>query len=98
MPLSAASTAVLSERFRLVADMNRDGAFTISDIWAWFKFVYFAPGDLIAGVLYGSEAGRFLEINYGSLGGWGSGVVSFFVWLFVLFAGVAIADDVHSRK
>ena len=83
MPLSEASTALLGERFRLLADMNRDGVFTISDIWAWFKFVYFAPGDVVIGVLYGTAIGRFLEINPGSISGVGSGVLSFFIWIFV---------------
>lgn len=83
MRLSEASTALLAERFRLVADMNRDGAFTISDIWAWFKYVFFAPGDLVIGLLYGSPAGRFLEIDLSALNGVGSGVLSFFVWVFV---------------
>jgi hypothetical protein len=95
MPLSEVSTAVLTERFRLVADMNRDGVFTISDIWAWFNFVFFAPGDLVIGVLYGTAVGRFLEISPGSISGVGSGVLSFFVWMFVW---MVVASELESKK
>lgn len=95
MRLSEASTALLAERFRLVADMNRDGAFTISDIWAWFKFAFFAPGDLVVGLLYGTAVGRFLEIDPGSLSGGGSGFLSFFVWMLVW---LVIASELESKK
>lgn len=74
----------IDARFSFIADMNADGAFTISDIWEWFKWVYFAPGDLIAIFLLDTSIGNFLEVSWESLSGTGSGVVSLVLWLFLL--------------
>jgi len=72
-----------------VADMNSDGAVTISDVWLWFKWLYFYPGD---GMLYVAmkstpALAQFFEMSSMSYGGGLSGTVSFFTWLTVL--GVA---------
>lgn len=82
--------AGLDVRFNFVTDMNADGVFTISDMWEWFKWAYFAPGDLAAILLMNTSFGNFLEINHDSLSGGNSGVFSFIVWLF-LWAWAAIA-------
>lgn len=81
-------------QWSFVADMNYDGTVTISDIWLWFKWIYFYPGD---GVVYflvnkAPDIGRFLEMTYSSYGGLFSGVISFFVWLIAL-AIIGIASD-----
>lgn len=69
-----------------VADMNRDGAITISDVWMWFKWLYFYPGD---GVFYTLMSGapkvaEFFELSAANFGGVASGVISFFMWLIVM--------------
>lgn len=73
--------AIFDDRFRLVADLTGDGAFTISDVWAWFKWIYFAPGDLVAILFLDTGPGNFLEMTVDSLSGIGSGVFSLLVWL-----------------
>ena len=82
--------ALFDLRFTFVADMNADGAFTISDIWEWFKWLYFAPGDLAAIALMNTSLGNFLEISTDTLGSGSSGVISFILWAVLLF-GVADA-------
>jgi hypothetical protein len=77
------------------ADMNGDGAVTISDVWLWFKWLYFYPGD---GLLYAVMSGApkiayFFELSSVSYGGGFSGVVSFFAWLIVLGVLGAAADQ-----
>lgn len=68
-----------------VTDMNYSGSITISDVWLWFKWLFFYPGDgfvyfLIHGI---PDIGRFFEINYSSYGGVLSGVISFLAWSIV---------------
>ena len=84
--------AILENRFRFVADLNGDGVFTVSDVGAWFNWVYFAPGDSIAILLLNSGLGNFLEISTDSINGLGSGVFSFFAW-WMLFAVLANAQS-----
>jgi hypothetical protein len=72
--------------WQFAADMNGDGVVTISDVWLWFKWLYFYPGD---GLLYflvrGAESiAKFFEVTPDSFGGAFSGVASFFAWLIVL--------------
>ncbi|TLF45098.1 hypothetical protein FEI13_18445 [Halomonas urmiana] len=81
-------------QWTFVADMNYSGSVTISDIWLWFKWLYFYPGDGFVYFLVNKAAsiGHFFEITYSSYGGVLSGVVSFFVWVFVLSVIGAISD------
>src|SRR5258708_9115131 len=64
------------------ADMNHDGVVTISDVWLWFKWLYFYPGDLaLQGMLsYLPGFSTFFEVTRESFSVWGSGIFSFFVW------------------
>lgn len=80
-----------------VADMNYSGTVTISDVWLWFKWLYFYPGDgLLYFVIHKAPAlASFFEITFDSYGGVFSGVVSFLVW-FGLIGG--IADSVGGHK
>src|SRR6266850_116656 len=66
------------------ADMNHDGVVTISDVWHWFKWLYFYPGDLaLQGMLsYLPGFSTFFEVTGESFGGWGSGIFSFLCGLF----------------
>ena len=41
------------------ADMNSDGAVTISDLWLWGKWLYFYPGDLLFAQLIGHSVSPF---------------------------------------
>lgn len=65
------------------ADMNGDGAITISDVWLWIKWLYFYPGDgLHYALMHGlPKLAEFFEVSSASYGGGFSGVVSFFAWL-----------------
>lgn len=52
-------------RWQLEFDMNHDGAITISDVWAWLMWLYFAPGDFIilGTVKYFPALAKFFEID-----------------------------------
>ena len=66
-----------------VADMNHDGLITISDVGLWFKWFYFYPGDFVISGAAGTGLGAFLELNANSFSGFGSGVISFLIWVFM---------------
>ncbi len=81
-------------QWSFVTDMNYSGSVTISDIWLWFKWIYFYPGD---GVIYflvnkASSIGNFLEISYADYGGVLSGIISFIVWIVILGMIGAVSD------
>lgn len=63
-------------RWHLSADPNFDGVLSISDVWLWIKWFYFAPGDLIILSLASIEPlGTFFELGPHSYGNWFSAVV-----------------------
>lgn len=77
-----------SRQWSFVSDMNHSGSITISDVWLWFEWLYFYPGD---GLIYflmnkAPEIGQFFEITHSSYGGILSGIVSFVFWIFLLGA------------
>jgi len=81
-----------------VADMSRDGAITISDVWLWVKWVFFYPGDVLV-YLFMSETPRisqFLELSRFSYGSNGSGVISAFAWLILLGAVLNMSGGIPS--
>ncbi len=85
-------------QWTFVADMNYSGSITISDVWLWFKWLYFYPGDgsvyFLVNVVPGF--GQFLEITYNSYGGILSGIISFFGWIifaFVIIETIKLFDD-----
>lgn len=67
-------------------DQNLDGTTTITDIWLLAGTIYHAPGDALLIVVVGSmpKAATFLELSFEDLGGFGSGIVSFFYWALIL--------------
>lgn len=81
-------------QWSFVSDMNYSGTITISDVWLWFKWLYFFPGD---GLLYFvmhklPNVAGFFEISFDSYGGFFSGTVSlvfwslmFIVWIIYMF-------------
>ncbi len=78
--------AAWHERWHVALDMNRDGTVTISDIWAWVPWLYYAPGDLVllSTITYLPEAAKFLELDTTMLSGRLSGSLSaifYLLWL-----------------
>ncbi len=76
----------MEDRWHFQVDLNYDGVFTISDLGAWFKYAFFAPGDGLIYILDGSAPGllRFFEMSTADYGGWFSGIVSGLTWLVVM--------------
>ncbi len=73
-----------SRQWSFLADMNQSGAITISDVWLWFKWLFFYPGDWIfKHILLGLGSGNFFEISNNSYGGFFSGLISFTVWVII---------------
>ena len=70
------------ERFRFVTDMNRDGAFTISDIWLLVKTAWLLPSNFWMIVLHDVDAtvATFLEIDCGTGQGVGGALFSLLIW------------------
>lgn len=66
-----------------VWDMNVDGAITISDVWLWFKWLFYYPGDGMFYVMMrgAPKAAKFFEVSAASFGGGVSGGISFITWL-----------------
>lgn len=64
-----------------VADMNMDGLITITDVWLWFKWLFFFPGDSLISFLGPSAVGRFFEMSPENYGGGFSFLVSAFFWM-----------------
>jgi hypothetical protein len=51
-------------RFRLAADMNYDGTFTISDCWEILKVIFYLPTNLISTALQAEQKfAEFFEIT-----------------------------------
>jgi hypothetical protein len=75
-----------SRLWSFAADMSLDGQVTISDIWLWFSWAYFYPGDLVVAMMLSTAPGfaRFFEMTPAGYGASFSGVVSFFAWVLVV--------------
>jgi hypothetical protein len=82
-------------QWHFVTDMNHDGVTTISDISLWMKWLYFYPGDWLLQALMKAlpDLTTFLEVSKESYGGFLSGLISFFAWIFILsmLAGITVA-------
>ena len=74
-----------------MANMNRDGIFTISDVGAWIGWLFFYPGDLVIyGILSIEQLARFFEVTPAHYGGLFSFLFGLAIWpilLLVLFIG-----------
>lgn len=72
-------------RWYLTSDPNADGLFTISDVWLWIKWFYFAPGDILIYVATQVGLGTFFELGPHSYGNWFSAIVGIpFAFIFGL--------------
>ena len=90
-------------RWQIRLDQNLDGVFSVSDVWLWIKWLYFAPGDAIIFVLSRIESTRtFFELSPDSYGNWFSAVVGtpfalfaiVTIWAFAMFG----AEDTGARR
>jgi len=68
-------------------DMNLDGLVTISDLWLWFKWMFFYPGDFLILQItrYLPDLSLFFEFSCEIYGGWFSGIASLVIYPFILF-------------
>ena len=79
-----------------VADTNQRGAVTISDVWLWFKWLFFNPGDMFIQSFIKDypRIAQFFEFTYDDYGGVLSGMVSVVAWsvfaAFVYAMGVVL--------
>lgn len=83
----------MAQRWIFYKDANFDGAITISDVWLWIKWLYFAPGDLIIYLVSQSSGLRaFFELSEESYGNWFSAMVGVpFAAIALLFGSILIA-------
>jgi len=84
--------------WEFVADMNFDGAVTISDIWLWIKWWYTLPGDIVVVILAQTPIARFFEISFSDVGGGISAIVSVLYLIWVLPMGWEKMIDLIPRK
>lgn len=68
-------TDPMNWRWHLYADANGDGVISVSDVWLWIKWFYFAPGDAIIYAIAHTPAATFFELGPQSYGNWFSSVV-----------------------
>jgi len=70
--------------WRFVADMNGDGAVTMSDAPLWAQWVFFVPGDAVIAQFGTTSFGRFLELTPASFGSLTSAGISAVLWLLAI--------------
>lgn len=73
----------VQRQWEFVADMNRSGAVTVSDVWLWIEWLYFWPGDglIYLVIRYLPRAAAFLELSPGKFSGPLSLFLSFGLWI-----------------
>lgn len=73
-------------QWAFVRDMNRDGLITISDVWLWFEWLLYYPGDCLVAwlILDAPGVAQFLEVDQSFLGGRLSGFLSVALWYFLI--------------
>ena len=68
-------------RFHFALDMNGDSAFTISDVWLMFEFVWLLPAKVVVHIVHESPPlATFFEVDCQTGNSWGGGAFSVFVW------------------
>ena len=69
-----------------IADMDHNYSITISDVWLWFQWLYFYPGDAFIYFIINkvTPLSNFFEITYNNYGGFLSGFISFIFWILAL--------------
>jgi len=74
--------------WNFIADMNGDGRESIRDLWRYFHWAFFYPGDWIIQYLANTSFGKYWELSSSDYGGLLSALLSFVV-IFTPVAGVA---------
>jgi len=74
--------------WNFIADMNGDGRESIRDLWRYFHWAFFYPGDWIIQYLANTSFGKYWELSSSDYGGLLSALLSFVV-IFTPIAGVA---------
>ena len=74
--------------WNFVTDMNGDGRESIRDLWRYFHWAFFYPGDWIIQYLANTTFGKYWELSSSDYGGLLSALLSFVV-IFTPIAGVA---------
>lgn len=68
-------------RFFFAVDINRDGSFTITDVWLMAQFVFLLPAKVATWVISGVPwLAHFFEMDCDSGGGWGGALFCLLVW------------------
>jgi len=87
----------MQRHWKPISDMNGDGLTTISDVSAWFGWLFYYPGDLIIlwinsyrePTLLFSQLATFFETTPPQYGGWIAFFISLVAWI-VLFGWIAM--------
>lgn len=67
---------------KFARDMNGDGLFTISDVWAWGKYSFYYPGDQAAVFILSFKGfSQFFELTPALCRGWLSLFISLLFWI-----------------
>ena len=84
---------------KLVWDMNRDGAFTVSDIGQWIEWLFFIPGVLIvSGASKAPSIAQFFELTSQSCRGGVSTTLSMSIWICFFFVIVGAYISVKESQ
>ncbi len=91
-----------TDRWQFAWDQNGDGVFTISDVSALIKWLFFFPGDGLIYLALEETPGlaRFLELAPDLYGSWLSGIISGVFWLVVVAVIGLVSEyvDEYDRK
>jgi len=70
-------------QWKFVADMNRSGTVTVSDVWLWIEWLYFWPGDglIYLAITKAPGLAKFFELSAGKFSGPLSLFLSFGLWI-----------------
>ncbi|WP_108651662.1 hypothetical protein [Dongshaea marina] len=90
--------------WKFVIDMNQDGQFSGSDIWAWSLWLYFYPGDWFIKIIMEQlpKFAQLVSLSEASYQGLLPGFISAVCWLYLLLIISKLlrlfrADDGHRR-
>ena len=89
-----------NQPWNISADINGDGAVTISDVGAHLTQFFFLPGDAVIFALLSARPGtaEFFELGVGSYRGGLSGVLSVVFWLLIAFMPSRLSDSLARRR
>ena len=56
------------------------GVANVNDLWNWFLWLFFLPGDYLIALLDETAFGRFFNLGKVPYDGWVAGIVSLIAW------------------